>query len=82
VASNVTTLGLAPNFASFAGTQHVVYRRPSASDIDGDGDVTFGDFLAFFNGFDTLDLAVDLDNSGEVDFGDFLLFFNGFDAPC
>lgn len=82
VTSNVSTLGLAPNFATFAGTQHLVYQRPSASDIDGDGEVAFGDFLAFFNGFDTLDLAVDLDNSGEVDFADFLAFFNGFDAPC
>jgi hypothetical protein len=53
------------------------------ADISRDGSVDFGDFLAFFNGFDNSVVdEVDINGSGDVDFGDFLLFFNGFDAGC
>jgi hypothetical protein len=48
-------------------------------DFDNSGSVDFGDFLAFFNFFDSGNSAADIDGSGEVDFSDFLLFFNLFD---
>jgi hypothetical protein len=52
------------------------------ADIDGDGEVAFGDFLAFFNGFDTADLSADINGDSNVDFGDFLGFFNALDTGC
>ena len=52
------------------------------ADIDDSTEVDFGDFLAFFNAYDTSGSDADLDLSGEVDFGDFLLFFNSYDTGC
>jgi hypothetical protein len=52
------------------------------ADIDDSTVVDFGDFLAFFNAYDTSGSDADLDLSGEVDFGDFLLFFNSYDTGC
>lgn len=53
------------------------------ADVTDDQTTDFGDFLSFFNGFDSLDATLaDLDQNGSVDFADFLLFFNAYDAGC
>ena len=53
-----------------------------APDIDGDGQLTIFDFLAFQNLFDDGDLAADFDGDGELTIFDFLAFQNAFDAGC
>lgn len=65
---------------SQAATLELVVKVGSPADIDGNDDVDFGDFLAFFNAFDLLDLDADINADCQVDFGDFLAFFNAFDA--
>jgi uncharacterized membrane protein len=53
------------------------------SDVTQDGVVDFGDFLAFFNYYDSEDCRGDIPPFDQsVDFGDFLAFFNGYDAGC
>jgi len=52
------------------------------SDLNRDGSSDFGDFLAFFNWYDTGDLRSDLSLDDSVDFGDFLAFFDAFDSGC
>ncbi|MFG0282862.1 MAG: GC-type dockerin domain-anchored protein [Phycisphaerales bacterium JB039] len=51
-------------------------------DLDGDGDLTFFDFLAFGNLFSAGDLRADFDDSGALDLFDFLAFQTAFDAGC
>src|SRR5690606_23137052 len=46
------------------------------ADLDGDGELTFLDFLAFQNLFSAGDMAADFDDSGALDFFDFLAFQN------
>jgi formylglycine-generating enzyme required for sulfatase activity len=52
------------------------------SDINRDREIDFGDFLAFFNCYDTETPCADIDGNPGVDFGDFLAFFNGYDTGC
>jgi hypothetical protein len=52
------------------------------ADIDGDGELTLFDFLAFQNLFDAGDLAADFDGDGSLTLFDFLAFQNAFDAGC
>jgi hypothetical protein len=52
------------------------------ADLDGDGDLTLFDFLAFQNLFDAGDLAADCDEDGSLTLFDFLCFQNAFDAGC
>ncbi|MEQ8318286.1 MAG: GC-type dockerin domain-anchored protein [Phycisphaerales bacterium] len=52
------------------------------ADLDGDGELTVFDFLAFQNLFDAGDLAADFDGDGELTIFDFLAFQNAFDAGC
>ena len=52
------------------------------ADIDGDGELTLFDFLAFSNLFDAGDLTTDFDGDGELTLFDFLTFTNEFDAGC
>ena len=52
------------------------------ADIDGDGELTIFDFLAFQNLFDAGDLAADFDGDGQLTIFDFLAFQNAFDAGC
>jgi hypothetical protein len=53
------------------------------ANVNSDEATDFGDFLSFFNGFDSGDAAqADLDQNGSVDFADFLIFFNAFDQGC
>ena len=52
------------------------------ADIDGDGELTLFDFLAFQNLFATGDLAADFDGDGELTLFDFLAFQNEFAIGC
>ena len=54
----------------------------SDADLDGNPGVDFGDFLAFFNAFDSGSLLSDIDASGTVDFTDFTDFFNAYNQGC
>ncbi|MFG0283957.1 MAG: GC-type dockerin domain-anchored protein [Phycisphaerales bacterium JB039] len=51
-------------------------------DLDGDGELTFFDFLAFFNLFAAGDMRADFDGSGALDLFDFLAFQSAFAAGC
>gem|GEM_PF-2409446 len=51
-------------------------------DMDGDGQLTIFDFLAFQNAFDAGDPIADFDGDGELTIFDFLEFQNQFDAGC
>ena len=53
-----------------------------AADLDGDGELTLFDFLAFQTAFDAGDLAADFDGNGVLDVFDFLEFQNLFSAGC
>ena len=53
-----------------------------AADLDGDGELTIFDFLAFQNLFDAGDLRADFDGDAEFTLFDFLAFQNTFDAGC
>ncbi|MGD1914724.1 MAG: PQQ-dependent sugar dehydrogenase [Phycisphaerales bacterium] len=52
------------------------------ADLDGDGDLSLFDFLAFQNLLHSADLAADFDGDGELTLFDFLAFQNLFDAGC
>ncbi len=52
------------------------------ADFDGDGELTFFDFLAFQNAFAAGDPRADLTGDGALDFFDFLEFQNLFAAGC
>ncbi len=55
---------------------------PCAVDLDGDGELTVFDFLAFQNFFATGDRRADFDGDGALTLFDFLAFQNAFDAGC
>ncbi|MEQ8316982.1 MAG: GC-type dockerin domain-anchored protein [Phycisphaerales bacterium] len=59
-----------------------VFAAPCPADLDGDGELTVFDFLAFQNLFDAGDPAADFDGDGELTIFDFLAFQNAFDAGC
>ena len=52
------------------------------ADLDGDGELTLFDFLAFQNGFAAGDLRADFDGDGSLTIFDFLAFQNEFAAGC
>ncbi|MFI4916311.1 MAG: GC-type dockerin domain-anchored protein [Phycisphaerales bacterium JB060] len=56
--------------------------EPCRVDIDGDGELTLFDFLAFQNLFDAGSAEADFDGDGELTLFDFLAFRNAFDAGC
>ena len=56
--------------------------EPCRPDIDGDGELTLFDFLAFQNLFDAGSTDADFDDDGELTLFDFLAFQNTFDAGC
>ena len=70
-------IGILIDFSSLEITSDVC-----AADIDGDGELTLFDFLAFQNLFDAGDLAADFDGDGSLTLFDFLAFQNAFDAGC
>jgi len=55
---------------------------PCPADLDGDGELTIFDFLAFQNAFDAMDPVADFDGDGAFTIFDFLAFQNAFDAGC
>ncbi len=71
-----------------AGSAQVLYNARTVvivmcqADLDGDGDLTIFDFLAFQNLFDLMDSRADFDGDGEFTIFDFLAFQNAFDAGC
>jgi len=73
--------GLPPSTIAFLGTE-----SPLVSDFNGDGVVSFPDFLAFANAFGKktgdsgFDVKYDLNGNGSVDFPDFLIFVSEFNS--
>ena len=55
---------------------------PCRVDLDGDGQLTIFDFLAFQNAFDAGDPIADFDGDGALTIFDFLAFQNEFDDGC
>jgi hypothetical protein len=53
-----------------------------AADLDGDGELTFFDFLMFQNLFAAADPRADFTGDGVLDFFDFLAFQSSFTAGC
>jgi len=51
-------------------------------DLDGDGELTIFDFLAFQDAFDSGDPVADFDGDGELTLFDFLAFQDEFDVGC
>ncbi|MFG0285567.1 MAG: GC-type dockerin domain-anchored protein [Phycisphaerales bacterium JB039] len=70
--------------AQQAGTAHIFDLRCilCEADLDGDGELTFFDFLAFGNLFAAGDLRADFTGDGALDLFDFLAFQNQFAAGC
>ena len=64
------------------GVVGVATADPCRPDIDGDGELTLFDFLAFQNLFDAVSPEADFDGDGELTLFDFLAFQNAFDAGC
>ena len=75
--------GLPPATIAFLGTE-----RALVSDFNGDGVVSFPDFLAFANAFGKkmgdsgFDAKFDLNGNGSVDFPDFLRFVSEFNSAA
>jgi hypothetical protein len=55
---------------------------PCYPDLDGDGDLTLFDFLAYVNLFNAGGDTADCDESGSLDLFDFLCFVNAFNEGC
>ncbi|MEQ8846099.1 MAG: GC-type dockerin domain-anchored protein [Phycisphaerales bacterium] len=55
---------------------------PCPADLDGDGELTVLDFLAFQNAFDAGDPLADIDRDGRFTIFDFLAFQTAFSAGC
>ena len=72
----------APGASSDTGEAYLVYGRSCRADLDGDGELTIFDFLAFQNLFDAGSSRADFDGDGELTIFDFLAFQNAFDAGC
>ena len=58
------------------------FTDPCRADLDGDGELTIFDFLAFQNLFDMGDPIADFDGDGSLTLFDFLEFQNQFAAGC
>ncbi len=63
-------------------TQRLPAGATCRADLDGDGELTIFDFLAFQNLFDAGDPTADFDGDGSLTIFDFLAFQNLFDAGC
>ena len=64
------------------GAAYIFEPNPCPADLDGDGELTIFDFLAFQNAFDAMDPVADFDGDGDFTIFDFLAFQNAFDAGC
>ena len=72
----------APNLVSVFLNQCGPFTDPCRADLDGDGELTIFDFLAFQNLFDMGDPIADFDGDGSLTLFDFLEFQNQFAAGC
>ncbi|UYV13446.1 MAG: integrin alpha [Phycisphaera sp.] len=61
---------------------HLTKSCQSLADLDGDGELTLFDFLAFQNAFDAGDPIADFDGNGVLNIFDFLNFQNQFADGC
>ncbi|MFG0285154.1 MAG: GC-type dockerin domain-anchored protein [Phycisphaerales bacterium JB039] len=68
--------------AGVAGFQVTPVDSACSADCDGDGELTFFDFLCFQNLFAASDPGADCDEDGSLTFFDFLCFQNEFAAGC
>ena len=68
--------------AGVAGFQITPVDTSCFADCDGDGTLTFFDFLCFQNLFAAGDPGADCDGDGSLTFFDFLCFQNAFSAGC
>ncbi len=68
--------------SSILTTYFVEASSACRADLDGDGQLTIFDFLAFQNLFDAGDPIADFDGDGSLTIFDFLAFQNEFDAGC
>ena len=72
------------SFVCFALNGSATAQETSQADFDGDGEVSFADFVIFASGFGKtgqdadFDARLDLNKSGAVDFQDFVLFAQQF----
>ncbi|MEQ8317948.1 MAG: GC-type dockerin domain-anchored protein [Phycisphaerales bacterium] len=73
-------------FSQFASDEHRSWARwtlnPCRVDLDGDGELTIFDLLAFQNLFQDGNPLADFDGDGEFTIFDFLTFQNEFDLGC
>ncbi|MFI4881355.1 MAG: GC-type dockerin domain-anchored protein, partial [Phycisphaerales bacterium JB064] len=65
-----------------AGAAYIFEPNPCPADLDGDGELTIFDFLAFQNAFDAMEPVADFDGDGDFTLFDFLAFQNAFDLGC
>lgn len=75
-------LGVAVNFATRAGIQHVSFRLPGPADVNDDGVLDLADFFEFLNDFDASDPGADVNGDTLVDLADYFEFLNAFDQGC
>jgi hypothetical protein len=79
----ITFVGTAaPEGVTFAFDNFRGSRPVCAADINGDGTVDFGDFLAFTDAFSRSEAVADLTGDGMVTFEDYLAFMTAFDTGC
>ena len=71
-----------PAWGTFNYVLSVVGETFCATDLDGDGELTIFDFLAFQTLFEDRDPRADLDGDGELTIFDFLAFQTAFDLGC
>ncbi len=71
-----------PDWGTFHYVLTVTGSPFCATDLDGDGELTVFDFLAFQNFFDARDPRADLDGDGAFTIFDFLEFQNRFTLGC
>jgi len=81
VSATATDLGRRAT-SEFSANVDVLVGDPCPADLDGDGELTLFDFLAFQNLFDAGDPLANFDGDGSLTLFDFLAFQNAFDAGC
>jgi hypothetical protein len=62
--------------------EYILPEPPCYADLDGDGDLTLFDFLAYVNLFNAGADSADCDQSGALDLFDFHCFTNAFNEGC
>jgi hypothetical protein len=73
---------MAASSSGHATINAILMSTSCPADCDGDGELTFFDFLCFQNAFSAGDPTADCDGDTELTFFDFLCFQNQFSAGC